>query len=126
MQQLMKRTQCQPTLGDMCVLLKQHHFDGFNSEAEVTVQLPKHMLCFNTQLGRINTFDEFKNMFALALTDIAWNWLEPFINNIQDMPILKDKIINRFNSWGQILQELCTYWQNMKFNHMKHDIKLCI
>ena len=55
--------------------------------------------------GKINTFDDDKNMFALTLTYIAWNWFEPLMNTIQDMPTLNKKSTKRFNSWGQTLRE---------------------
>ena len=51
---------------------------------------------FQSCQGSNNMLDEFKNMFALTLTDIAWNWFEPKVNNTHDIPTLKEKIIKRF------------------------------
>ena len=45
------------------------------------------------------------------------------MSNIEDIPTLKDKFMERLNSLGQKLQEQCTYWQNMKFKHSKDDVE---
>ena len=54
-------------------------------------------------------------MFALSLTDIAWNQFEPIMNGIQYM----EKFIKRLNSWGLAQSE----WHSMKFYHTKHDVE---
>ena len=61
-------------------------------------------------------------MFTLTLTDTAWNWFVSIMNIIPDIYTVKETFMKRFNSWGEILREQCTYWQNMKFDHNKCDI----
>ena len=60
-------------------------------------------IALQTTQSSINTFDEFKNMLTLTLTDILWNLFEPIMNNIQKKPTLKEIFIISFNSWGQNL-----------------------
>ena len=45
------------------------------------------------------------------------------MNNISDMPTLKEKFVKRFFSWGQTLQEKWEYWENKKFDHNKYDME---
>ena len=60
---------------------------------------------------------------TLTLTDITWYWVEPFMNNIQDMASLKEKFVTRFNRWGQTMREQCSYSHDMKFYHTKHNVE---
>ena len=58
-------------------------------------------VAFQTRQGNINTYDKFKTMVTLTLTDIAWKWFETIMNGIQDMASLKEKFLKRFNSYGR-------------------------
>ena len=78
---------------------------------------------FQTKEGSINAFDEFKNMSSLTLTDITWNWFEPIINNIQDMPTLKEKFMKRAQFLETNIVRAIYILVNMKCNHTKHDIE---
>ena len=64
-----------------------------------------------------------KNIFSIAVTDIFWNYFNLVVDGTQDMARYKEKFLKRFNSWGHILREQCTYWQNMKFYYSNHDKK---
>ena len=57
------------------------------------------------------------------MTNIAWNWFEPVTNCIQEMASLKEKLLKRFSSWGQMQRKQHTHWYNMKFDHTKHDVE---
>ena len=39
------------------------------------------------------------------------------------MATLKKNVMKRFHSWGQIVWQQHTYWQNMMFDYIKHDVK---
>ena len=61
-------------------------------------------------------------MFALTLTHIAWNWFEPNINNLLDMPTLKEVFIKMSNSWDRHSKNSQHTGKN-KFDHNKHDVE---
>ena len=67
------------TLSDSNLSADRNHWASF-----------KKYVAFRTKQGSINTFDEFKNIFALTVIEIAWNLIESFLNSIQDMVSLKD------------------------------------
>ena len=53
-------------------MLPQHHFDcSYPGSARNHWATLKKYAAFQTRQSSINTFDEFKNMFALTLTDMA-------------------------------------------------------
>ena len=45
------------------------------------------------------------------------------MDTITDMLTLKEKFVKKFNNWGQTLRKWQVYWQNMKFDHNKHDVE---
>ena len=100
----MQRSHRQLTSADKYVILPQQHFDDSNAGAVRNhwVAFEKYV-AFHIRQGKINTYDEFQNMFALTLIDISCNWVDPIMNNIPDMPTMKEKIMKRFNAWGQTL-----------------------
>ena len=76
-------------------MLSQQNLAGSSSSAATYYGATfKIYVSFQTRQGSINTFTEFKNMFTVILTDIAWNWFEPNMNNKQNMPNLKKKFLN--------------------------------
>ena len=72
---------------DKYVVLLQHYFDGSNPHSARNDWVSfENYLAFQERQGSINAYDGFKNMFALVLTDIAWNWFgaaDLFKGNIQ-------------------------------------------
>ena len=60
----------------------------------------------------------------MTLTDIAWiDLIWYVINSIQYIASLNREFLNWFNPWRQVQREQWTYWQNMEFDHTKHDIE---
>ena len=94
----MQRAHRQATSTDKCVMLPQQHFHGSNPGAARRhwTAFEKYST-FQIRQCSVNTIDEFKNMFALTLTDIEWNWFESIMNNIPDMPTLKEDFMKGFN-----------------------------
>ena len=45
------------------------------------------------------------------------------MNNNQNIPTVRENLWKGLNSWGQILQEQCTCWQNIKLYHTKQDME---
>ena len=73
-QGLMQRPHTQHTSADKCVMSPQQHFDGSNpSTARIHLVAFEKYFSFQTRQGTSHTFHEFKNMFALTLTDITLN-----------------------------------------------------
>ena len=64
-------------------------------------------------------------MFPLTMTDTTWNWFEPVMNTISEMPTLKEKFMKGFNSWGLAFRKHYMYWQNWIYDHNKHDVEQC-
>ena len=58
-------------------------------------------------------FGELKNMFVLTLTDITCNYIEPIVNDIYDMPTLKEKFMKKVQCMGTYIAKQWTYWQNI-------------
>ena len=67
-------------------------------------------------------FDKFKNMFALTLTDIAWNWFELIMDNTHNMYTLKENSLKASIHEESFLKTVYIL-VNTKFNHTKHDIE---
>ena len=100
-QNLMQRPQCQVTSTDKYDMLPEHHFDGlYPSTASKHWASFEKYITFQTWHGSINTSENSKKqkIFALILTDIAWNSFEPVINDKPDIVNLKEKFMKAFNS----------------------------
>ena len=61
-----------------------------------TTKETSEKIALQTTQGSI-IFDKVRNMFTVALTNIAWNRFKSGINNIQAMAALKDKYHKGFN-----------------------------
>ena len=85
-----------PTTHAKTPTILYQHFNDFNPSTARNLQVCfEKYAAFQTKQGSINSFDKFRNMFPLTLTEIKWNWFEPIMNNIQDMPTMKEKFKKR-------------------------------
>ena len=52
--------------------------------------------------GSKSTFDTFKKVLSLMLTQVVWNWFELTVKGIQEMTSLKEKSLRDFTLWGRL------------------------
>ena len=71
----MQRPQHQLTSGNKSVMVPEQYFESSNHGAARNdwAAFEEIICCIHTRQGIIYTFDEFKNMLALTMIDIALN-----------------------------------------------------